>query len=151
MNKILKYIFTLIYFIAFAYIVFFSRQRFNITAQDVEKHLNLIPLINTFNWFIAMEGYPENFQWHFYSNFFGNILLMIPFPSICLYVLGIYRLKYIILTGILISCLIELIQWYLSIGIPDIDDVILNSTGVLIGSCILFFSKREKSKPDSLI
>ncbi|WP_018343025.1 VanZ family protein [Cytophaga aurantiaca] len=145
-SKIVKYFVTLIYFGLLCYIVFFSRRRINIHAEDVDQHLNTIPFMNTAKWFLEIKNSSNQLQWEFYTNFLGNILLFVPFPLICKYVFRIKGVISIILSGIILSCIIELMQWKLSIGIPDIDDVILNSLGVLIGCLPIFLFKNGLAK-----
>jgi glycopeptide antibiotics resistance protein len=77
-----------------------------------------------------------------YSNTFINILLFIPFG----FYLNIIREKTSILCklGILlvIPVIIEILQYITNSGISDIDDVILNFAGELIGMFLLFVLER---------
>ena len=84
-------------------------------------------------------------------NIIGNIILLVPFGFLIPFVFTKINWKQIIVVSILCSFIIEGIQAILHIGIFDIDDVILNAIGIMIGywkNCIwpefLFFIKRNK-------
>lgn len=67
--------------------------------------------------------------------FGGNIIGFIPFG---IYIRGVCKWKIITVTfvGLLFSVFIELMQFVLGTGITEIDDLILNTTGVFLGACI---------------
>lgn len=71
--------------------------------------------------------------YNFYQNLFGNIILFIPFSLILITAFKLSKLKFIILWAILLSTTIEIIQYIFHVGFPDIDDLILNVTGAVIG------------------
>lgn len=88
------------------------------------------------------------------GNVIGNILIFIP--------MGIYlslfkkdkRLLGNLIILVLISTIVELIQWILGIGVLDIDDVILNSIGGWLGILIykiLCFILHDEKKVSSAI
>ena len=69
--------------------------------------------------------------WHFVYFFGGNIAAFIPFGAY----LG-FREKKIITTvifGFLLSLFIESMQYVWSVGISEIDDLILNTLGAFLG------------------
>ncbi|MBQ5850139.1 MAG: VanZ family protein, partial [Lachnospiraceae bacterium] len=65
----------------------------------------------------------------------GNIIGFIPFG---IYIRGVCKWKIITVTfvGFLFSAFIELMQFVLGTGITEIDDLILNTSGVFLGACI---------------
>ncbi len=69
----------------------------------------------------------------FFKNLACNIIMFMPYGF--LVPLFSKRKKWwqVLLFGIILSVLIEVLQGLLGIGISDIDDVILNSFGLLIG------------------
>lgn len=70
-------------------------------------------------------------------NILGNILAFIPFGIFLkTFLTGERRLLRTVLLGLIFSCTIEFIQLIAKVGICDIDDVILNTVGVLVGSLI---------------
>ncbi|MBR3429335.1 MAG: VanZ family protein [Clostridia bacterium] len=79
-------------------------------------------------------------------DYITNIVMFIPFP-ILLYGILQKRLSFMTLSvaGIGLSLAIELLQLLTHRGICDIEDFILNSAGVIIGSLLtLLLMKAEK-------
>ncbi len=70
---------------------------------------------------------------NFYLNLFGNIILFIPFAIILNTVFKVDKLKLILLFTVLLSTSIEILQYIFQVGLADIDDVILNSIGAILG------------------
>ena len=73
--------------------------------------------------------------WHFVYFFGGNIAAFIPFGVY----LG-YREKKIITTvifGFLLSLFIESMQYVCSVGITELDDLILNTLGAFLGVVVV--------------
>ena len=85
--------------------------------------------------------------WYFCYLFFGNLIWF--FPVGILTKLGGGRLHLAVLLGFLLSLSIETAQFILGSGISELDDLILNTLGALIGylGTSLFlarFSKRAQ-------
>lgn len=86
------------------------------------------------------------------KNTIGNIILFLPFGSIAPFIFKkLDNLKSIFIISIIISCSIEILQLFeyiFSISentrITDINDIILNVLGALIG--FLIYKKRLKNK-----
>jgi glycopeptide antibiotics resistance protein len=132
----LKLILTFSYFAILFYLVFFIGRRRGGHPHDV----NIIPLINEWRElpYVADIG-----RFNYYSNIFGNILLFFPLPIILKMYLKTYRFSTVILISVLLSFSIEAIQYIFSVGVADIDDIILNTTGACLG--YLFISHTNKS------
>lgn len=93
------------------------------------SHNNIIPFHTIKGLFkLLKKGIYLNYV---YSNLIGNLLLFLPFA---LFFKLTYNFKgrWILIISILFSLIIELIQIPL-MRIADIDDIILNSLGALIG------------------
>jgi glycopeptide antibiotics resistance protein len=71
-------------------------------------------------------------------DFGGNILLFMPFPFCIYQIFGVNKFWKLLLIGVLSSVAVEFIQYTFSIGVADINDVLTNSIGVLIGILILY-------------
>ncbi|WP_394805603.1 VanZ family protein [Hymenobacter tibetensis] len=110
------------------YIVFFSRRRNGLIWSN--KLVNLVPIRHTIRTFSQIE---EIGIVNFLSNIFGNIIIFIPLAFFLVNIFGVYTKRQIIVIGFCISFSIEFIQFLLEIGVPDIDDLLLNVTGVVIG------------------
>lgn len=72
--------------------------------------------------------------WEFIYPFFGNILWFIPLGLLLPLVYSKIRsINVIVIIVLAVSLSIEVIQWILNTGISDIDDIIFNLIGGLIG------------------
>ncbi|MDO4942622.1 MAG: VanZ family protein [Lachnospiraceae bacterium] len=96
------------------------------------RSLNLIPF-QTFRDFSEMFFSGGNFLWSI-SNIAGNCLVFLPFG----YLLSLLSSKkhasvIILLYGTLLSLCFEICQYAFYLGSADIDDLLLNVSGVLLG------------------
>lgn len=77
-----------------------------------------------------------------FSNLFGNILVFVPFGVLLPMVHKASRNAWIMLLNALLLIVgIEIFQLFSNFGAFDVDDIILNSLGVLIGGCIYHLLK----------
>ena len=124
--KLVKWSLFVIYLLLTSYIVFFARRRHGIVWSD--EYLNLIPIRRNIEAYLS----PDMNRQDFYSNLVGNIFLFIPLPIFVLELFDV-SIKQVLLVGFVTSLLIECIQYINHIGVADIDDVILNTIGAIIG------------------
>ena len=81
----------------------------------------------------------------------GNIILLFPVPILIGFIKKHFSIKRTILFGVLVSFAIELLQLLINIitkypaHVCDVDDLILNSIGVVVG--VVFFLAVRKIKP----
>ena len=76
------------------------------------------------------------------NNLLGNILLFIPLGFLLPLLVKRFRNVFlIVLTGFLLSLFYECTQLLTGIGIFDVDDMILNTLGTLLGVCIFYIGK----------
>ena len=110
------------------YIVFFARRRQDLVWSP--RLVNLVPVINTIRSYrdVAYIG-----GWNYWGNIFGNVALFVPLPSLLAGATGLQSRRWLLGLGVAASVGIECTQYVLEIGVPDIDDVLLNSLGVLVG------------------
>lgn len=91
--------------------------------------VHLVPIKSSIDSFQSgVTGY-----WNFFSNLFGNVLLFVPLPFFLITLFRIYSRMANIVAGLFVSVLIEIGQYAWRIGVPDIDDVLLNVFGVVLG------------------
>ena len=111
-----------------------------VTAQDVSfGGVNIIP-------FKEIVRY-EAGTYLFYKNILGNVLLFLPFGFFVGYFIKVKKVSVMLLLTFIVSLSIETIQ--LSIGrVFDVDDVILNVLGGLIG--FILYKVLNKVIPDKL-
>lgn len=104
---------------------------------------NLIPFKTIVSYIIGFNHYPFN-VWFF--NLFGNVMAFIPlgfFVPIIFH--KVKKIKHIIIIAIILSSIIEILQFITKLGSLDIDDIILNAIGAVLGyiiyKCIEKFAK----------
>ncbi len=79
-----------------------------------------------------------------FSNLFGNILIFVPVGILLPIVHRASRSIWVLLLNALLLVVgIEVFQLFSNFGAFDVDDIILNCFGVLIGSCIYHLTKSE--------
>lgn len=116
------------------YLVFFARKRY-----FEERVINYTPFRSTYNYYISVEMDSQREVYYFFTNILGNIILFLPIPAIVSLFLA-HKLKYnILLIAFCLSLFIEITQYLFKAGVADIDDVLLNMVGAVLG---LLFSKR---------
>jgi glycopeptide antibiotics resistance protein len=125
---VLLWLAAVLYTALLLYIVFFARRRAGLVWSP--QLVNLKPLITTIHrrHYMAEIGVVN-----YWTNIFGNIALFIPLPVL---VASLSRLRNrwgLLAIGVAVSVFIEITQYVGRIGVPDIDDVIMNSTGTLLG------------------
>lgn len=90
------------------------------------------------------------------NNLLGNIIGFIPFGFLLPFLLPWFRHGgKILFAGFLLSMGYELTQLIFGLGIFDVDDLLLNTTGSFLGYIVFFiafllFGKREPSRRSSL-
>lgn len=92
---------------------------------------NIIPFHNTFGYIMGSDRFNLDIILH---NTVGNILIFVPLGVL----LPILSKKYstfskVFVSGFKITFTIEILQFFLQIGQFDIDDIILNTLGTIIG------------------
>ena len=101
------------------------------------RDVNYVPFQTITNY---LQGAYQVTLWDAWLNVFGNIVLFIP--------LGVYvhilvkRKRITALLVVATTCFIESMQYVLNIGATDIDDIILNFTGGMLGMYAVAISFR---------
>jgi glycopeptide antibiotics resistance protein len=130
-KKIRRYgnILFLLYVLCLVYFLFFSEGYGRIA--EGEYRYNLIPFleIRRFWTYRKLLG-----TFAFYSNIFGNVLGFLPFGFILPVILPkMDNIVLILLAGFSLSLSVEVIQLITRVGCFDVDDLILNTLGALLG------------------
>lgn len=113
------------YLLSLAVILFFFRES---ESSQYFSEVNFIPF-ETITMYL--QNPQDSNQNLIFFNVFGNILIFIPFGLI---LANIFQTKlYLYAVCIIIPTIFEFSQYALKGGIFDIDDIILNSLGILIG------------------
>lgn len=88
----------------------------------------------------------------FYYLFLGNIITFIPYGFFVLPLISRHKKKIFsvlcltVLAGFVFSLCIEISQWAFGVGVSEIDDLILNTSGVFLGALVglPFYKKMRK-------
>lgn len=111
----------------------------------VIRSINLIPFHSIKEYIFSNSATIKNFA---FANVGGNIIIFIPLGTY----LSLFKNNKRVITTLLfifiVSLFIEFIQGLLGIGISDVDDIILNCLGGLVGvigyKFLLFILRNEK-------
>ena len=95
-------------------------------------------------WYLVHQrDLPGKVVVEFYKDLLGNIGLFIPLPFFILFLSSYTRsLKFILSIAFLISFGVESVQFILGIGVSDIDDLILNTSGAFLGYTLFMAMQR---------
>lgn len=128
-------IFINLFFVYFLILVNFTLFKYGylMLDYDIKFYVNYIPFIETIKMFM---GEFSDINYALY-NVIGNILLFVPLGfCIPLFFNKKNRINKVILYGFLASLTIELLQLFTLNNITDIDDIIFNTLGSIIGFII---------------
>lgn len=141
----------LAYFIIVAFLVFFydrnpggsGLRKVNFDIFSAMKHHLQIVREHT------LSDIPRSELYFIFKEFFGNVLLFVPFPLMLHWVtqekFNVIQLSILIFVG---TICIEILQYIFSVGVSDIDDVVLNLLGGLLGIIlykVIINKRRAKS------
>lgn len=121
-----------LYFSTLFYVVFFSGRR---PSASLGAH-HVLPRLEPFTmkWYLYKHVQDVS---SVYLDVIGNIVMFVPLSLFLFIVFGFRRFGYILLLGFLLSLAIEITQYITGVGFPDIDDVIFNTFGTVLGVLII--------------
>lgn len=136
--RILGIILFIAYLALLIYLLFFAE--YYGRGADGGFRMNLVPLreIRRF-----LNNRQTLGQWAVFLNVYGNVLLFVPFGTI----LPVLHPKFrtfpaVILRGFLLSVAVEIIQYLSQRGSCDVDDVLLNTLGCVVGYLIFCIARQ---------
>ncbi|WP_220446551.1 VanZ family protein [Paenibacillus piri] len=116
------------------------------SQRTLDRSINLIPFYSIKEYIFSNSATIKNFA---FANVVGNIVIFIPLGTY----LSAFKNDKRVITNLLfifiVSLFIEIIQGLLGIGASDIDDIILNCLGGLVGIIgykFLMFILRDEKK-----
>lgn len=124
----------------FVFIIYMMCLFYVVTFQDIDvsaNGYNLIPFKEMFRYRIGSRL--------FFKNVIGNMLMFIPFGFFTSYILREIKMKWVLFITLAVSITIELTQSRIG-RIFDIDDVILNVIGGVIGYYVFNFIYHIRNK-----
>ena len=151
-------------FLYFAILLYNTFEPFTILLEREDQQANLIPLQGILKMIENASIFEDRVTRRIvFINIVGNILLFSPIGlSIPLLDKRLNRGWLVVLLGLSFSLVIELAQTFLIVRVFDVDDLLLNSTGTLLGFgtyALLnqfkpirsFFDRnRERARPNGL-
>ena len=145
--KICCHIFFIIYLVFLIKIVLFKYKGLISTFESlIAGELSGFHSYNIIPFQAILEFVKLMFGGHFsrgFNNIVGNVFVFVPFGYfIPLLYKKCKNVKIVLLAGFLVSLFFEICQYFLYLGSADIDDIILNLLGVILG--FLFFKIVEK-------
>lgn len=106
-------------------------------SHEIQHYYNITPL-KTIGNFIKYREFVEPRV--FWTNLAGNILAFMPMGYFLPVLFrGLGTMIKVVLTGIQLSLYAEILQYLFKVGSFDVDDIILNTLGVLLGTIIYRF------------
>jgi len=121
------------YFSVLFYLFFLARRRPRPTFYKKILPHNIMPFRNKFHDLMSYHSMSAYERWNFCTDLFGNIILFIPVPFFLAMVFNIKSPVKLFFAALCISTAVEISQYVLSIGVADIDDIILNMAGAGAG------------------
>ncbi|MEA1853555.1 VanZ family protein [Cytobacillus sp. OWB-43] len=114
---------------------FFSREAqmsfFNFNLSEWGMNVNIIPFKTTITYLLGADRFNLDI---IITNTIGNILIFLPLGLLLPVLFKHCRLFSVVtITAITASFSIELLQFFLQVGQFDIDDIILNTMGAMVG------------------
>lgn len=101
------------------------------SAEVWKLNTNIIPFQSTYNYLMGSEYFNLNIILY---NTIGNILIFVPLGIFLSFLFSRFRtFPKVMMIGFTITVSIELLQFFLQLGQFDIDDILLNTIGALLG------------------
>lgn len=132
LNKRLKLISRLLFLVYLAFTLYFMFFSEGMGRTIVQKYkYNLEPFVEIKRFYNMLNN---GYGIKAYINLFGNVICFIPFGMFLPSINEKYRVAVkVIILAFLFSLIIETTQLYFMVGIFDVDDLMLNTLGGLIG------------------
>lgn len=127
--SILLYVSFAIYLALLLYLLFFQRMAIG-GGHFATRSVNLAPFATIRNYAEVGQGLYDSFAW---TNIFGNILMFAPLGLYLPVMISGKKIRTYALWLLLFTVCAEILQWIFAIGVTDIDDVILNWLGGMMG------------------
>lgn len=126
----------LLYVLLLVYFLFFSEEYGRVAAEERMYRYNLIPFVEIRRFWVYRK---QLGVLAVFTNIFGNVIGFIPYGFILPVIIRKCRSGFfIVLSGFLLSLVVETIQLVTKVGCFDVDDLILNTLGAALG--YLFFA-----------
>ena len=126
---------------------YFTSRKFHVIPFKSSFYSIKLAIYNNFE-----EQHKGHFRYITLRNILGNMLLFIPWGFLApMFFSKVQTLKRLVFSTILISVSAEILQFLFVVGVADIDDVLFNIVGALIGFYIFTFSASERRKIPNVV
>lgn len=136
-----------IYILVLLYILFLSRSTTDISItynEWLQKMYNFIPFRNLYDFWTAPVK-TVDYCLIIIKNILGNIVLFLPFGFFLpVLFLKCTKFKVFFLITLLTLLIVELVQFLTMLGAFDINDIVLNLIGAIVGFLINKYSKTKR-------
>lgn len=143
--RVIGFILMCIYLLVLFYLVFFS-EMFGRHAVHINEY-NLVPFKTIGNFIKYHESVSTA---SFLANIIGNVVAFMPFGIILPIILRTkkhkYYIQWVFFWAFLLSLTIEIVQYLMAVGAFDVDDLILNTSGAVIGYIIYLVIRVEYNR-----
>lgn len=129
LHKELIYLIAITYVLCLFYVVTFQDNNYGVS--------NYVPFKEIFRYSIGSKK--------FIKNILGNIMLFIPYGFLSSYLLRNKKISVTFILSLIVSSTIEVVQYYIG-RVFDIDDIILNVLGGIIGGLLFIGIDAIRSK-----
>lgn len=137
-KKIIIYYLIMYFVMLIGFVFFSSRASYLTTNKILLRNYNIIPFIGIIKLFKTSKSFAL-------YNILGNFLMLSPLaillPIVCK---KFENIKYFSLFILILTLTIESVQYFTNIGSFDIDDIILNISGVIITFLIVYNTRLKK-------
>ena len=130
----------ILYVLLLVYFLFFSEEYGRVTAEERVYRYNLVPFVEIRRFWIYRK---QLGMFALITNLFGNVIGFIPYG----FILPVIAHKcrnglFIVASGFSLSLLVETVQLIAKVGCFDVDDLCLNTFGVILGYICYYLSKK---------
>lgn len=135
--RIITIIIFAFYCISLIYVLFLDMRPTHLNYfQYIKKSINIIPFKTISDYVLRLANNSINLS-SFIKNICGNLILFLPLGFFLpIITKSNWKVKKIVTISFISIVSLELIQLLSTLGSFDIDDIILNLTGSIIGYCI---------------
>lgn len=119
-----------IYSVWMLYLLFFATFR---DSPDQTFNIKTIPFETIDEYFFNVIHYDKL---EFFKNILGNIILFVPYGFLGILYPKLNKIEWLFPSFFVVINIIEFSQFYFKRGFADIDDIILNTFGVVLGYVI---------------
>lgn len=132
-----------VYLVILVYLLFFAESYGRTSCNEMRYNFTPFREITRYLTHIDRIG-----PWLVFINVFGNVLIFVPFGYLVSFFFRKRRMVTLkaFLVSCVFSCVIEVTQLLTRVGSCDVDDIILNSVGGLLGSLLYFVFRHIRRK-----